>query len=590
MDFRFHTETVKETSMKKYLAPLFILFAVSAWATFPGSPIGGGSSGGDGNATSITDNLIVNADVNSAANIDGSKLADNTIGSGKIKIDSNLGYLRLINAGSRAQLEHRLTADDSLISRVALYDDGEVWISSSPGSASISLSPAGASVLTVVADNITLGAISNTELSYLDNVTSGIQAQLNGKYTLADNTIGAGEIKFSHDLGYSKFDGATQVQLRYYLTSGGNLGYLRLGDDGQADLTGTDNAGSVQGWLKLGTAHSGPGAYLFANSGLQVKIEGDNVVIVGQLQSDNVAITGGSVTGITDITVADGGTGRSTGTTAYALVATGTTATGAQQTLASGADTEVLVGGGASALPVWTTATGTGAPVRAGSPTLTGTLTVPKVIIAGTLGGTIDNTVIGGTTPAAGSFTTVTGSEFISTAADNTRGVTIPNTADPTGANLAPGKGWWNNTSNMLKWSGSDNVVREVFTSGATHTLSFATTGTLTGGIMILDNVVSPTAAQCYGSWNTIAGAQTVTLPAVAAGMSTCIATTAAAEITLELDNSDTFVLAGVTMTAGEAIINTTAEAAGDYICVIGITDVIWRVAGKQGTWTQATP
>lgn len=85
-------------------------------------------------------------------------------------------------------------------------------------------------------------------------------------------------------------------------------------------------------------------------------------------------VTVGSITtgtwGGNDITVENGGTGRSTGTTAYALVATGTTATGAQQTLASGATTEVLVGGGASALPVWTTATGTGAPVRATSPTL----------------------------------------------------------------------------------------------------------------------------------------------------------------------------------------------------------------------------
>lgn len=70
------------------------------------------------------------------------------------------------------------------------------------------------------------------------------------------------------------------------------------------------------------------------------------------------------------ITVAGGGTGRSTSTTAYGLIAAGTTATGAHQTLAAGATTEILVGGGASALPVWTTATGTGAPVRATSPTL----------------------------------------------------------------------------------------------------------------------------------------------------------------------------------------------------------------------------
>jgi hypothetical protein len=85
----------------------------------------------------------------------------------------------------------------------------------------------------------------------------------------------------------------------------------------------------------------------------------------------------GSAWGPTDIgitaipvVVTQGGTGRATGTAAYALVATGTTATGAQQSCAVGATTEILVGGGASALPVWTTATGTGAPVRATSPAL----------------------------------------------------------------------------------------------------------------------------------------------------------------------------------------------------------------------------
>ena len=72
----------------------------------------------------------------------------------------------------------------------------------------------------------------------------------------------------------------------------------------------------------------------------------------------------------TPLTVAQGGTGRNTSTTAYGLIAAGTTATGAHQTLATGATTEILVGGGASALPVWTTATGTGAPVRANSPSL----------------------------------------------------------------------------------------------------------------------------------------------------------------------------------------------------------------------------
>lgn len=92
-------------------------------------------------------------------------------------------------------------------------------------------------------------------------------------------------------------------------------------------------------------------------------------------------VTGTALTAAAAVTVGQGGTGRATGTTAYALVATGTTATGAQQSLAAGATTEVLVGGGASALPVWTTATGSGAPVRGTSPSIaTPTLTTPTMV------------------------------------------------------------------------------------------------------------------------------------------------------------------------------------------------------------------
>lgn len=72
----------------------------------------------------------------------------------------------------------------------------------------------------------------------------------------------------------------------------------------------------------------------------------------------------------TPLPVTSGGTGLATLTTAYGLLAAGTTATGTPQTLATGATTDLLVGGGASAVPVWTAATGTGAPVRATSPTL----------------------------------------------------------------------------------------------------------------------------------------------------------------------------------------------------------------------------
>lgn len=53
------------------------------------------------------------------------------------------------------------------------------------------------------------------------------------------------------------------------------------------------------------------------------------------------------------ITVAQGGTGRATSTTAYGLLAAGTTATGAHQTLAANSTSDTLVGRGPSALPVW---------------------------------------------------------------------------------------------------------------------------------------------------------------------------------------------------------------------------------------------
>lgn len=87
----------------------------------------------------------------------------------------------------------------------------------------------------------------------------------------------------------------------------------------------------------------------------------------------------------TPLPVTSGGTGRATSTTAYGLLAAGTTATGVQQTLPAGATTEILVGGGAAALPVWTIATGSGAPVRATAPTIsnptvsTGTFTNPAI-------------------------------------------------------------------------------------------------------------------------------------------------------------------------------------------------------------------
>jgi hypothetical protein len=129
---------------------------------------------------------------------------------------------------------------------------------------------------------------------------------------------------------------------------------------------------------------------------------GNTTVYLGNTTTSfgNVTLTGadvnGTVTLTTPLAVTSGGTGRATGTTAYGLIAAGTTATGAQQTLAAGATTEILVGGGASALPVWTTASGTGAPARVGSPTFTGTVSASAITASGAITSNSNIVVNGG--------------------------------------------------------------------------------------------------------------------------------------------------------------------------------------------------
>jgi len=74
--------------------------------------------------------------------------------------------------------------------------------------------------------------------------------------------------------------------------------------------------------------------------------------------SNNVTITGGSISGITDLAVADGGTGVSS-FTAYSVVAGGTTSTGALQNVSGvGTSGDVLTSNGAGALPTWQTPSG----------------------------------------------------------------------------------------------------------------------------------------------------------------------------------------------------------------------------------------
>ena len=138
--------------------------------------------------------------------------------------------------------------------------------------------------------------------------------------------------------------------------------------------------------------------------------------------------------------VRGGGTGRVTGTTAYALIAAGSTATGIQQSLASaGTVHQVLTSGGVSALPTWGTVTESSGALAAVttinmSSQLTSTLatgTAPFVVSSTT---PVANLAIGGN---AGSVTglsvtsgkTLTVNNSLTLAGTNTTTMTFPSSS-----------------------------------------------------------------------------------------------------------------------------------------------------------------
>jgi hypothetical protein len=131
--------------------------------------------------------------------------------------------------------------------------------------------------------------------------------------------------------------------------------------------------------------------------------------------------SGGPITGSGTITIAgtldvdNGGTGR-TSATAYALIAGGTTSTGALQSLAAGSSGQILRSAGASALPSWSTATypatatTSGRILRAdGTNWVESTATYPNTIAANqAVYGTGANTIGVGTLPLAAGGTGAT--------------------------------------------------------------------------------------------------------------------------------------------------------------------------------------
>lgn len=220
-------------------------------------------------------------------------------------------------------------------------------------------------------------------------------------------------------------------------------------------------------------------------------------------------VTGGTFTGITDIVVADGGTGVSTFTAGF-VYGSGTTAL-ATRVMTGTANEITVTNGDGSGVPTWslpTALTFTGKTVTGGTfsgPTISGSPTAASatwtnlgaVTTIDINGGTIDATTIGATTPVAGTFNALTVSQT-----NNTRLLLQPTLtasaglvdafrSDATGVSIAAyGTTWGAGTyfsigagnNAIVATDGSlaigTSTVESVFIySGSTLSATFTTTG-----------------------------------------------------------------------------------------------------------------
>ena len=147
-------------------------------------------------------------------------------------------------------------------------------------------------------------------------------------------------------------------------------------------------------------------------------------------------------------------------------------------------------------------------------------------------------------------FNSVTAGEFISNAADNTRGVTVPNTADPTTTNLAAGKCWV--TDNTWKCRTNDNTVTAIM-GAMTKSYGFGIDNVAASDDvfiwMDLPRAITITKVTCFASVDNVVGSLT---ECTAADVTSCTA----------VDSTD-FTIGGATLQTTATSFTTGFENAG---------------------------
>jgi len=246
--------------------------------------------------------------------------------------------------------------------------------------------------------------------------------------------------------------------------------------------------------------------------------------------------------------------------------------------------------------------------------TWTGVQTINSPVISG---GTIDNNVVGGVTPAAGSFSSLTlsgleymkkGADFtgatvnLATATGNVVDLTTDTTALSTFGTVAAGAIFYirflsartltyNGTSFILP--GSRDIVTEsgdraIFVSlGSGNWACYAYmkgNGRVLGDVIIVsDSSTSNIAAdKMRGQFHIVTGAYTLSLPTAVVGYSaTFFASTAAAFSLDVVTGTDVIILNGTALTAGyKATSDGTINASCDVTCAVAGKYIITSTCG----------
>lgn len=125
---------------------------------------------------------------------------------------------------------------------------------------------------------------------------------------------------------------------------------IALGAAGTIRLAGSVTGVSVEGGGSLTVGNT---YYVSTTAGSITTTAPGNAKVIGLAQTSTVFVVSYQAPISLPLTVINGGTGQSTLTSAYGVLAAGTSATGNVQTVTPGTANKLLVSGGTSALPSW---------------------------------------------------------------------------------------------------------------------------------------------------------------------------------------------------------------------------------------------